>query len=100
MHIAYLGDSTIGAKVNVGASTITSNYDGKKKHQTHIGDGVFVGSNSKLVPPIEISRDGKRDHAAGAENALAFGRARRTIKENWAKKDSAAGFSHTSIMLV
>jgi bifunctional N-acetylglucosamine-1-phosphate-uridyltransferase/glucosamine-1-phosphate-acetyltransferase GlmU-like protein len=43
---------------------------GKRKHQTHIGDGVFVGSNSKLVPPIEISRDGKRDHAAGARERI------------------------------
>ncbi len=69
---------------------------GKRKHQTHIGDGVFVGSNSKLVPPIEIPRGayiatGSVITQPVPENALAFGRARRTIKENWAKKDSAAG---------
>jgi bifunctional UDP-N-acetylglucosamine pyrophosphorylase/glucosamine-1-phosphate N-acetyltransferase len=91
MHLAYLGDSTIGAKVNVGAGTITCNYDGKKKHQTHIGDGVFVGSNSTLVAPLEISRGAYI--AAGSvitqpvpENALAFGRARQAIKEGWVKK--------------
>jgi bifunctional UDP-N-acetylglucosamine pyrophosphorylase/glucosamine-1-phosphate N-acetyltransferase len=94
MHLAYLGDSTIGAKVNVGAGTITCNYDGKKKHQTHIADGVFVGSNSTLVAPLEISRGAYI--AAGSvitqpvpENALAFGRARQAIKEGWVKKDKA-----------
>ena len=54
MHLAYLGDSQIGSKVNVGAGTITCNYDGQKKHQTVIGDGAFVGSNSTLVAPVEI----------------------------------------------
>src|SRR5437773_2537548 len=53
-HLAYLGDSEIGAKVNVGAGTITCNYDGFAKHATNIGDGAFVGSNSTLVAPIEV----------------------------------------------
>ena len=53
-HLAYLGDSDIGAKVNIGAGTITCNYDGFKKHPTQIGEGAFVGSNSTLVAPIEI----------------------------------------------
>ena len=53
-HLAYLGDSDIGAEVNIGAGTITCNYDGFKKHPTRIGEGAFVGSNSTLVAPIEI----------------------------------------------
>jgi acetyltransferase-like isoleucine patch superfamily enzyme len=54
MHLAYLGDSEIGEDVNVGAGTITCNFDGAKKHATRIGDGAFVGSNSTLVAPVEI----------------------------------------------
>ena len=53
-HLTYLGDAEIGERVNVGAGTITCNYDGEKKHPTRIGDGVFVGSDSILVAPIEI----------------------------------------------
>ena len=55
-HLAYLGDATIGAKTNVGAGTITCNYDGEKKHQTVIGNNVFVGSNSTLVAPVTLGR--------------------------------------------
>jgi bifunctional UDP-N-acetylglucosamine pyrophosphorylase/glucosamine-1-phosphate N-acetyltransferase len=91
MHFAYLGDSTIGSKVNIGAGTITCNYDGRQKHQTHIGDGVFVGSNSTLVAPLEISAGAYI--AAGSvitqpvpENSLAFGRARQVIKHGWTPK--------------
>ncbi|HWQ55557.1 MAG TPA: bifunctional UDP-N-acetylglucosamine diphosphorylase/glucosamine-1-phosphate N-acetyltransferase GlmU [Bryobacteraceae bacterium] len=91
MHLAYLGDSKIGAKVNVGAGTITCNYDGRSKHATHIGDGAFVGSNSTLVAPLEIG-DGAY-LAAGSVitedvpgGALAVGRSRQVIKEGWAKK--------------
>ena len=54
-HLAYLGDATIGATTNVGAGTITCNYDGEKKHQTMIGNGVFVGSNSTLVAPVTLA---------------------------------------------
>jgi bifunctional UDP-N-acetylglucosamine pyrophosphorylase/glucosamine-1-phosphate N-acetyltransferase len=53
-HHCYLGDSTIGAKVNVGAGTITCNYDGFQKHRTEIGDGVFIGSDSQLVAPVKV----------------------------------------------
>jgi bifunctional UDP-N-acetylglucosamine pyrophosphorylase/glucosamine-1-phosphate N-acetyltransferase len=53
-HLAYLGDATIGARTNIGAGTITCNYDGKKKHKTVIGEDVFIGSNSSLVAPIKI----------------------------------------------
>ncbi len=91
LHLAYLGDSTIGAKVNIGAGTITCNYDGKKKHQTKIGDGAFVGSNSTLVAPMEIG-DGSYVAAGSVitskvpDDALALGRSRQVVKEEWAKK--------------
>ncbi|HLA75629.1 MAG TPA: DapH/DapD/GlmU-related protein, partial [Gammaproteobacteria bacterium] len=53
-HLSYVGDSTIGKEVNVGAGTITCNYDGANKHQTVIGDGAFIGSGTQLVAPVEI----------------------------------------------
>jgi bifunctional UDP-N-acetylglucosamine pyrophosphorylase/glucosamine-1-phosphate N-acetyltransferase len=93
-HLAYLGDSEIGAKVNIGAGTITCNYDGLKKHPTRIGNGAFVGSNSTLVAPIDIGEGAYV--AAGSVitepvpgDALGVGRARQTIKEDWAKKRRA-----------
>ncbi len=94
-HLAYLGDCDLGESVNVGAGTITCNYDGVHKHGTKIGDGVFVGSNSTLVAPIEIGAGAYL--AAGSvitenvpEKALALGRARQVIKEGWKKKGQAA----------
>lgn len=93
MHLAYLGDSQIGAKVNVGAGTITCNYDGQKKHATVIGDGVFVGSNSTLVAPVELEA-GSYVGAGSVitENvpagSLALGRARQVVKKGWKKKGS------------
>ena len=56
-HLSYIGDSSIGANVNIGAGTITCNYDGKKKNKTKILDGVFIGSNSALVAPVTIGKD-------------------------------------------
>jgi len=53
-HLSYIGDTEMGAGVNIGAGTITCNYDGANKHQTRIGDRAFVGSNSALVAPVEI----------------------------------------------
>ena len=53
-HLTYLGDSEIGEGVNIGAGTITCNYDGKNKHKTKIGDAVFIGSNSSLVAPVSV----------------------------------------------
>ena len=80
-HLAYLGDATIGAGTNIGAGTITCNYDGFAKHRTTMGQGVFVGSNSTLVAPVTLG-DGAFT-AAGSTitgdvpaNAMAFGRAR------------------------
>jgi len=90
-HLTYLGDATLGAKVNVGAGTITCNYDGTAKHKTLVGDGAFVGSNNTLVAPIEIG-DGAYLGAGSVvtENvpadALAIGRARQVTKPEWAKK--------------
>jgi bifunctional UDP-N-acetylglucosamine pyrophosphorylase/glucosamine-1-phosphate N-acetyltransferase len=91
MHLAYLGDSTIGENVNIGAGTITCNYDGRKKHPTVIGDGAFVGSNSTLVAPVEVGEGAYV--AAGSvitekvpEDALALGRSRQTVKDGWAKR--------------
>src|SRR5262249_23292610 len=90
-HLAYLGDSVIGAKSNIGAGTITCNYDGFTKHVTPIGDGVFVGSNSTLVAPIEIG-DGAFTAAGSVitdpvpADSLGIGRARQTVRDGWAKK--------------
>jgi bifunctional UDP-N-acetylglucosamine pyrophosphorylase/glucosamine-1-phosphate N-acetyltransferase len=55
-HLSYIGDSTLGTGVNVGAGTITCNYDGANKHQTIIGDNVFIGSGVELVAPVEVGR--------------------------------------------
>jgi bifunctional UDP-N-acetylglucosamine pyrophosphorylase/glucosamine-1-phosphate N-acetyltransferase len=55
-HLSYLGDATIGKKVNVGAGTITCNYDGIHKHPTVLGDGVFVGSDTMLVAPVTVGK--------------------------------------------
>jgi bifunctional UDP-N-acetylglucosamine pyrophosphorylase / glucosamine-1-phosphate N-acetyltransferase len=101
-HLTYLGDADIGQGVNVGAGTITCNYDGEKKHPTRIGDRVFVGSDSILVAPIEIGEGAYV--AAGSvltepvpPGALALGRARQVNKEGWVarlqqmRKGSRAG---------
>jgi len=90
-HLAYLGDANIGEKTNIGAGTITCNYDGAKKHETTIGDGVFVGSNSTLVAPLTLA-DGSYIAAGSAvtadvpAGALAIGRARQENKDGWVQK--------------
>jgi bifunctional UDP-N-acetylglucosamine pyrophosphorylase/glucosamine-1-phosphate N-acetyltransferase len=90
-HLSYIGDAEIGAGTNIGAGTITCNYDGKSKHRTTIGANVFVGSDATLVAPLAIA-DGSYI-AAGSTitedvpaDALALGRARQTTKPDWAKK--------------
>ena len=88
-HLSYLGDAEIGEGVNVGAGTITCNYDGVNKHKTIIEDGVFIGSDSTLVAPVKVGRGA---YVAAAScitddvpaDALALGRARQTVKEGWA----------------
>jgi len=91
LHLTYLGDATLGEKVNVGAGTVTCNYDGEKKSQTHIENGVFVGSGSMLVAPVRVGRNSYV--AAGSTitedvppDSLAIGRARQSVKEGWARK--------------
>lgn len=87
-HLAYLGDATIGTRVNVGAGTITCNYDGVKKHPTVIEDGAFIGSDTQLVAPVTIGRDAyvgagssiTEDVPAGS---LAVARGRQVVKEGW-----------------
>ena len=89
-HLAYLGDADIGDNVNVGAGTITCNYDGKDKHKTTIGENSFIGTNSSLVAPVSI---GKGAYVgAGSvitkdvpDESLAVARAKQVIKEDWAK---------------
>ena len=56
-HLSYVGDSSFGKNINVGAGTITCNYDGRKKHKTIVEDGVFIGSNSSLIAPIKIGKN-------------------------------------------
>jgi bifunctional UDP-N-acetylglucosamine pyrophosphorylase/glucosamine-1-phosphate N-acetyltransferase len=94
-HLTYLGDAEIGAGVNIGAGTITCNYDGVQKHTTVIGDGAFIGSDSTLVAPVRIGR-GAYVGAASCitsnvpEDALAVGRAQQVVKEGWAREKRAA----------
>jgi bifunctional UDP-N-acetylglucosamine pyrophosphorylase/glucosamine-1-phosphate N-acetyltransferase len=57
MHLSYLGDAQVGTRVNVGAGTITCNYDGTRKHVTTIEDGAFIGSDSQLIAPVTVGRD-------------------------------------------
>jgi bifunctional UDP-N-acetylglucosamine pyrophosphorylase / glucosamine-1-phosphate N-acetyltransferase len=94
-HLTYLGDAEIGAGVNIGAGTITCNYDGVNKHITVIEDGVFIGSDSTLVAPVRV---GKGAYVGAAscitsdvpEDSLAIGRARQMVKEGWARGKRAA----------
>ena len=93
-HLAYLGDATIGDGVNVGAGTITCNYDGVSKHQTVIEDGAFIGSDSQLVAPVTIGRGAYV--AAGSSitqdvpaDALGIARARQENKPRWAAEKRA-----------
>lgn len=90
-HLSYIGDASVGSKSNLGAGTITCNYDGFLKHRTEIGAGSFVGSNSTLVAPVKLGN--ATFVAAGsvitddvAKDSMAFGRARQTIKEGRAKQ--------------
>jgi bifunctional UDP-N-acetylglucosamine pyrophosphorylase / glucosamine-1-phosphate N-acetyltransferase len=90
-HLAYLGDATIGEKVNVGAGTITCNYDGTHKHPTVIEDGAFIGSDSQLIAPVRVGRGAYV--AAGSsitedvpEGALGIARSKQTNKPGWVEK--------------
>ena len=90
-HFSYLGDAEIGDSVNIGAGTITCNYDGKDKHKTKIGKGSFVGTNASLVAPINIGKNayvgaGSTITKDIPDDALGVGRSKQINKENWSKK--------------
>jgi bifunctional UDP-N-acetylglucosamine pyrophosphorylase/glucosamine-1-phosphate N-acetyltransferase len=90
-HLAYLGDAHIGANVNIGAGTITCNYDGFDKYRTEIGAGAFIGSNSALVAPIKIGEgayvgSGSVVTKDVPANALALERSEQTVKPGWAER--------------
>ncbi len=94
-HLSYIGDAELGENVNVGAGTITCNYDGYNKHKTIIGDNAFVGTHSSLVAPVTIGEgaflgSGGVITADVPSNALALGRAKQVNKEGWAKRYHAA----------
>ncbi len=90
-HLTYLGDATIGAGANIGAGTITCNYDGYFKYQTVIGEGAFIGSNSALIAPVKIGRDaivaaGSAVSRDVADGELRMVRAEQLIKPGWADR--------------
>lgn len=93
-HLTYLGDSEIGSGCNIGAGTITCNYDGQLKHRTIIGNGVFIGSDSTLIAPLVVG-DGAYVAAASCitedvpEDALALGRPQQSVKPGWAARRRA-----------
>jgi len=87
-HLSYIGDTEMGANVNVGAGTITCNYDGVNKHLTQVADNVFIGSNSALVAPVQVAEGatiaaGSTITKAVGEKQLAFARSRQANKDNW-----------------
>ncbi|HXW26456.1 MAG TPA: bifunctional UDP-N-acetylglucosamine diphosphorylase/glucosamine-1-phosphate N-acetyltransferase GlmU [Xanthobacteraceae bacterium] len=105
-HLAYIGDARVGENANIGAGTITCNFDGADKHRTKIGKDAFIGSNSALVAPVEIGNGAyvgsgsviTRDVPAGA---LAIGRGQQVVKEGWAtrlkaKKSSGKRRAHAA----
>jgi bifunctional UDP-N-acetylglucosamine pyrophosphorylase / glucosamine-1-phosphate N-acetyltransferase len=95
-HLSYLGDATIGANVNIGAGTITCNYDGEKKHETVIDEGAFIGSDSQLIAPVRV---GKGAYVAAGSSitedvppgALGIARGRQTNVEGWTERKKKKG---------
>ena len=90
-HLSYIGDAEIGADVNIGAGTITCNYDGKKKNKTIIEDGAFIGSDSQLVAPVRIGRGayvgaGSTITKDVPADSLALSRIPQRVVEGWAKR--------------
>ena len=90
-HLTYLGDATVGAEANIGAGTITCNYDGFFKYETRIGEGAFIGSNSALVAPVSIGKGaivgaGSVVTRDVEDDALALGRGEQSAKHGWAKR--------------
>ena len=90
-HLTYIGDSHIGENANIGAGTITCNYDSIDKHRTEVGAGAFVGSNSSLVAPVKIGAgayigSGSVITRDVPDDALAVERSGQTIRQGWAKR--------------
>jgi bifunctional UDP-N-acetylglucosamine pyrophosphorylase / glucosamine-1-phosphate N-acetyltransferase len=90
-HLTYVGDADVGAKANIGAGTITCNYDGYFKYQTVIGEGAFIGSNSALIAPVKIGRDaivaaGSAVSRDVADGELRMVRAEQLVKPGWADR--------------
>ncbi len=90
-HLSYIGDSKLGKKINIGAGTITCNYDGVKKNKTTINDNVFIGSNSSLVAPVRIEKNsvigaGSVITKNVSKNALALSRSIQIEKKNYKRK--------------
>ena len=98
-HLSYVGDATVGEGVNVGAGTITCNYDGVNKHETKIGDRAFIGTNTSLVAPVTVGEGAyigagstiTRDVPPGA---LAVGRAQQVVKDGWATRKAKPREAH------
>ncbi len=95
-HLTYLGDVTLGERVNVGCGVVTVNYDGKNKYHTTVGDDSFIGCNVNLVSPVKVGRGAYL--AAGTtvteevpEDSMCIGRVRATVKPGWAKKRRDSG---------
>jgi bifunctional UDP-N-acetylglucosamine pyrophosphorylase/glucosamine-1-phosphate N-acetyltransferase len=91
-HLTYLGDTTVGSKVNVGAGTVTCNYDGANKHRTTIGDGAFIGSGTMLVAPVSVGEDatigaGSTITRPAPAGRLTVERARQVTVENWKRPE-------------
>jgi bifunctional UDP-N-acetylglucosamine pyrophosphorylase/glucosamine-1-phosphate N-acetyltransferase len=94
-HLAYLGDTTVGPNVNIGAGTITCNYDGRHKHQTVIEQGAFIGSDSQLIAPVTIGRDayvgtGTTVREDVPPGALAVSAGKQRNIEGWVERKKAA----------
>lgn len=90
-HLTYLGDADVGENVNIGAGTITCNYDGRNKHRTVIGDGAFIGSNTALVAPVRIGRGayvgaGSTITEDVPDESLSLARGRQVVKDGWARR--------------
>ena len=90
-HLTYLGDGTVGAGANIGAGTIFCNYDGFDKHETHVGEGAFIGSNTALVAPVTVGAGAYTGSGSVitkdvAADALAVERSAQFQKDGWAAK--------------
>jgi bifunctional UDP-N-acetylglucosamine pyrophosphorylase/glucosamine-1-phosphate N-acetyltransferase len=98
-HLSYVGDATVGEGVNVGAGTITCNYDGVHKHETKIGDRAFIGTNTSLVAPVTVGEGayigaGSTITKDVPPGALAVGRAQQIVKEGWAARKAKKREEH------